>query len=264
MVEDLSLLVRESDLPVEEFGAVVSVLDELRSVPLEAPAPSGELAALLAEGAPPAAVTAARVVPRPRRRTGIAVVALLLGLSGGGAAAAAANVLPDPLQSVVADFSERFLPFGFPAPAAEDEEPGEESPEEAPFQPRPGERQTLAPRDGGTAPTGQPGVAPTRTVDDSPAPVVPGDDGRTPLPEEGPTGPPATAPSAPAEQAPTGGPQGAPTGGSPEAPAVPDEEVAETSGWVPVSPGGQPERDGAAQRDDGGPAGSTGQTALVG
>lgn len=250
MAEDLTALVRESGLSVEEFDSVVAVLDELRSVPAPPPAPSPELSALLAGGGHAPAAAGAAVAPRRRRRALGVLGALLLGLSGGGVAAAAANVLPDPLQSAVAEFSERFLPFEFPAPADSGEEPAPD----VPLAPRPGERQTLLPPDGAVTDGAQPTPRPDVTSSTSPgdgaptAPAGPGAGTPTSAPQDAPSDPPVQPP-APAEQAPAGAPEEAPTGAPDPPPAAPGEDLAQQSGWVP-SAGGETDRDGSA-RDSG-------------
>lgn len=86
-----------------------------------APVPSSELAALLA-GSP---------LVRATRRTWLVSGASTVAFLGVASTswAAAANELPAPLQSVVHDFSHRYLPFQFPEPSADSApEPGPGAP----------------------------------------------------------------------------------------------------------------------------------------
>ncbi|MGN6782347.1 MAG: hypothetical protein ACTHJH_12660 [Marmoricola sp.] len=86
-----------------------------------APEPSGDLAALLAGRRAAGLDTPVLRVPGGaragrRRRAALAAGGLVIALAA-GTGAAAADVLPDPVQRVVARFSEHFLPFDLPAPA---------------------------------------------------------------------------------------------------------------------------------------------------
>ena len=85
------------------------------------PEPSPQLAALMA-----GKVTAAVVTPFSRRRGRVLVASLVaVGAVGAGGIAAAANELPAPAQDIVAELSERYLPFSLPrpTPAAVEEAP---------------------------------------------------------------------------------------------------------------------------------------------
>lgn len=129
MDEDLTEVLREAGLPESGFTDVLDLLDEARNAALPRMEPSPEMVALWSAAAAPAP-------PNRRRRAVIVGVGILCGL-GAGTAAAAANVLPDPVQEVVADLSERLLPFEFPHPDRA----------EAPASPAvPGETPVLAPQ----------------------------------------------------------------------------------------------------------------------
>ena len=85
----------------------------------KAPAPSAELALLLAGRATPARSSRpARPTVRARQALAGLAVAAVSGLSMTGSAAVA-NELPVPMQRVVAHFSEQFLPFDLPRPAGD-------------------------------------------------------------------------------------------------------------------------------------------------
>jgi hypothetical protein len=92
------------------------------------PEPSPQLAALMAGKA-----TAAVVAPFSRRRGRVLVASLVaVGAVGAGGIAAAANELPAPAQDLVAELSERYLPFSLPRPAAptvEEAPPAESGPD---------------------------------------------------------------------------------------------------------------------------------------
>lgn len=93
-----------------------------------APEPTGDLAALLAGRRAVGVDTEALPAPRDaragrRRRAALAAGGLVIALAA-GTGAAAADVLPDPVQRVVARFSEHFLPFDLPRPAPAPTAPG--------------------------------------------------------------------------------------------------------------------------------------------
>lgn len=113
MIKDM---IEESGIDLAEYDAVAAALASLTElVPEEAPAPSADLAALLTGGV----VTA--MVPRFSRRRRLAVTAAAgaAAVVVGTGVAAASNALPDGAQRVVSNFSEKYLPFEFPAPEGE-------------------------------------------------------------------------------------------------------------------------------------------------
>ena len=109
MMEESGLDPFESD----ELAAFLAMLGSL--VPESAPVPSPALARLLAGGATSAG---AAVVPLAARRHQNAFAAVVLAVTGivATGVAAAANDLPPTAQRMVAEFSDRFLPFDFPYP----------------------------------------------------------------------------------------------------------------------------------------------------
>jgi hypothetical protein len=107
-------MLAESGLSDEpQLTRLLGDLHALGDVP--APAPAPELTELL--GATPAVCAPPAVAPLRRRVVGGATALAFAAVAATGMAAAA-NELPSGAQRVMARFSERFLPFAFPAPAA--------------------------------------------------------------------------------------------------------------------------------------------------
>lgn len=106
-------LLAESDITDESEDLVTTLLTLEESLLEEAPAPSPELAALLAN--PRGTVT-----PLHRRSGRVLIAgAVAFGTVAAGGLAAAANELPPGAQGLVADFSQRYLPFELPEPTEE-------------------------------------------------------------------------------------------------------------------------------------------------
>ena len=108
-------MLAESGIDGDGSDELVSCLTELDVyVDDNPPEPSPELAALMASLAPDNVV--AGRFGRRRTRLFIAGAAAFGAVGAGGIAAAAANELPSGAQTIVAEFSERFLPFELPYP----------------------------------------------------------------------------------------------------------------------------------------------------
>lgn len=102
---------------------LAAALAALRAqLPTEAPAPRGELAAMLEAGLP--AMTPARSGAGLHRRRVAALSALTgLGLAAGLVGAGAAAALPPSLQRAVADVVETLTPFRLPDPGPDSRDP---------------------------------------------------------------------------------------------------------------------------------------------
>lgn len=113
---DVDALLAGRPLPVHP--ALEDALALLRAAACApAPPPSAALAAVLAAGFVPRPTAAAVLPPslRWRRRAAYVVLVAVTGLTA-TAGAAAADVLPDPVQSVVADAVEALTPLYVPRP----------------------------------------------------------------------------------------------------------------------------------------------------
>jgi len=110
----LDIMIEESGLDSfesEDLAAFLTMLESL--VDESVPEPSPALAAMLSGGAAEAGVSS---LAARRHQNALAAAALALtGIVATGVAAAA-NDLPPAVQRVVAEFSQSFLPFGFPYP----------------------------------------------------------------------------------------------------------------------------------------------------
>jgi hypothetical protein len=140
-------MLAESGIPDVGQERLIECLTALeRDVDQSAPVPGPELAALLGRSQ-----KAAGPVPLPRRHRRVLVAgALAFGAVAAGGIAAAANELPPSAQDVVAEFSERFLPFELPRPEDRRPEPVEVDvpvPIDV-YEPAPGD--VLAPESAGT------------------------------------------------------------------------------------------------------------------
>ncbi|MGZ8738349.1 MAG: hypothetical protein ACXWW7_14385 [Nocardioides sp.] len=219
-------LVAEVGLPPELVADLEPVVSGLRDlVADEPPTPSAALAALLAD--PP------RIdVPRSRRRLLVvgSAAAVLTSLTVTGMAAAA-NELPNPAQRLVAQLSERYLPFHFPQPR---NGATKVDPDEIPDR--------VAPTDPGTYPD------PTAPVG---SPTSTGDPSGPPTPSEVPSGRPSkpgASPSAPgtpsgepaASGAPSGAPSAQPTGTLAPAPGESEADLTESDPRVGTDPDAEP------------------------
>ena len=224
----------EAEIVLAEAGAVPpgdlqllsAFVDELRSVSHgPAPAPSGELASVLAGGLPVSGPAPVRQPDQPRRRfpralarlagAGLAAQAAF-GLSAAAAAVTAAGVagvLPDPAQGAVADLVRAATPFHLPDGA------GGDAPRHQPTPPA--GVGAVGDADTGHRPVaeGRPHAAAVQP-DRAPAPVASPTDGpagpRRPLPGAT-AGPPASGARGPAGPPPglgADGPPGPPPGGT--------------------------------------------------
>ena len=222
-------MLEQSGIPEEGSEQLIECLAALeRSVPDTAPEPGPELAALMARTS-----KAVVVAPFARRRRRLLIAgAVAFGTVAAGGIAAAANELPSGAQDVVAEFSERFLPFDLPRPDPRRPDRGDDdSPEQEPIVPvdaTPG-LQTPGSEDPSIAPTERPTSAaspstapssapsPSSSALPSPGAVDPTDGTELPpAPEE------TAAPDDPVTEEPVDGdPQAAPEG---------DESSAPTSG----------------------------------
>jgi hypothetical protein len=104
-------MLAESGIPEPGSTRLLDSLTELGfSIDeIEPPQPGPELASLMARA------SRGTVVPFRRRSASLAVAAAVtLGTVGAGGLAAAANELPDGAQNLVAELSERYLPFDLP------------------------------------------------------------------------------------------------------------------------------------------------------
>ena len=106
-------MLAESDIDGEGLDELFACLVGLECyVDETAPEPSPELAALMAGLA-----SNVVVVPIRRRRGRLFIAgAAAFGTVAAGGIAAAANELPPAAQTIVAEFSEEFLPFELPRP----------------------------------------------------------------------------------------------------------------------------------------------------
>lgn len=113
MNTQVDAMIEESGLDPIESEQLAAFLTMVGSMVQSAPVPSAALASLLSGGA---AGTAA--VSLAARRHQNALAAAVLALSGivVTGVAAAANDLPPTAQRLVAEFSQRFLPYDFPFP----------------------------------------------------------------------------------------------------------------------------------------------------
>lgn len=106
-------MLAESGVGGDGSEELLECLAELESyVDDEPPQPSPELAALFGS-------LADNVVTAPfghRRSRMFLAGVVAIGAVGAGGTAAAANVLPDGAQTIVAELSEKYLPFGLPYP----------------------------------------------------------------------------------------------------------------------------------------------------
>lgn len=184
-------MLAESGIEGEGCEEIVERLVSLeRYVDDAPPEPSPELAALMA-GMARTVVTA----PFARRRSRMLIAgAVAFGTVAAGGIAAAANELPPAAQSLVAELSERYLPFVLPHPdarrAPQQDEPGS-TPATEGTDPEPGAGTP------GTTPGGAPSA--TETADPTPQPST----SASPAPSGLPT--PGTA-----EPTPSAGPTGIP------------------------------------------------------
>lgn len=231
-------MLAESGIDGDGFDELVSCLTELDVyVDDTPPEPSPELVALIA------GLTPDNVVPGPfgrrRARLFIAGAAALSAVGAGGIAAAAANELPSGAQTIVAEFSERFLPFELPHPdgsGVPHVEPTESDPT-APTEEEPLRR--LATDEGAPATSPSAGTTTAPAVAAEPS-SVPSATATTSPSVGAETGSASTSPSAPTGEPSPGEPSqesGAPQAGETTAPdsgettaAEPSEPAAEPSG----------------------------------
>lgn len=103
-------MLAESGIPEAGSTRLLESLTELgRSLDEVEPLPGPELTSLMAR------TSRGAIGPARRRRARLMVAtAVAVGTVGAGGLAAAANELPDGAQDLVADFSERYLPFDLP------------------------------------------------------------------------------------------------------------------------------------------------------
>jgi hypothetical protein len=229
-------MLAESRIPEAGSTRLLESLTELgRSVDEVEPLPGPELASLMAR------TSRGATGPSRRRRARLMVAtAVAVGTVGAGGLAAAANELPDGAQDLVANFSERYLPFDLPRSGAAGTGPDSRF-APAPQTP-PSSRETEhtgvpalspaggAPEGGGTDGRARDEVASQRVSEPSPrAPSL--DDPRKTRPSPAP---------APADDAPlvedgedVGGPGGA---AGPEADEVPATEAQTGGKDVPEKP----------------------------
>jgi len=111
MIEESGLDPFES----EELATFLMMLESLVDESAPAPAPTPALAAMLAGGATGVGASVVALAARRHQNALAAAVLAVTGIVATGAAAAA-NDLPSTAQRIVADFSQRFLPFDFPYP----------------------------------------------------------------------------------------------------------------------------------------------------
>jgi len=111
MIEESGLGPFESEDLVTFLTMLESLVDE--SAP--APAPTAALAAMLAGGATGVGASVVALAARRHQNALAAAVLAVTGIVATGVAAAA-NDLPPTAQRIVAEFSDRFLPFDFPQP----------------------------------------------------------------------------------------------------------------------------------------------------
>ena len=101
-------MLAESGIPEAGSTRLLESLTELgRAVDEVEPLPGPELTSLIAG-------TSRGAASRRRRARVMVATAVALGTVGAGGLAAAANELPDGAQDLVAEFSERYLPFDLP------------------------------------------------------------------------------------------------------------------------------------------------------
>lgn len=198
-------MLEQSGIPEEGSEQLIECLAALeRSVPDTAPEPGPELAALMARTS-----KAVVVAPFARRRRRVLIAgAVAFGTVAAGGIAAAANELPSGAQDVVAEFSERFLPFDLPRPDVRPDRGDDGSPEQ-----------------------------PIVPVDATPGLQTPGGEDPSITPTEGPTSgaspstAPSSAPSPSSSALPSPGAvdptQGTELPPAPEETAAPDEQVTE-------------------------------------
>lgn len=125
--ERLREMLAESGIADEGSERLLECLATLeRNVDDTPPEPGPELAALMAR-----AGTAVRTTVLSRRRGRVLVAgAVAFGTVAAGGIAAAANELPPDAQRLVAEFSERYLPFELPRPDVRPESREEDEPEQ--------------------------------------------------------------------------------------------------------------------------------------
>jgi hypothetical protein len=218
-------LLAESGITDESEELVATLLSLEEGLPEAAPEPSPELAALFANPGRSASVS-----PLRRRPAGILVAgAVAFSTVTAGGLAAAANELPPGAQSIVADFSERYLPFELPQPTELPDAQSGGAVERAPSQPD--DPQAPAGQDAG----GDPAVVPAE-----------GD------PQEQPQAPAASSPSpssrAPATPAPV---ETAPSPTlSPSPSPIPPPSPSQPSGTAPSPGSGTPSTGGESPGDN--------------
>lgn len=196
--------------PASAFVAAIADLGKLT------PAPTGALAALLADGFEPESGTATAPADRPPGRRGwlVDLPLRVRVLAGAGVAlvslatAATAGVLPDPLQERVEGVLEAVTPFEFPSVTEPATPPTTRTPDESDKTP------------------------------DTEAPVLP-----DPGPPPAPAGPPAPAdpPAPPAVPAPVPVPVPSPLTPADTASPPPGRPDAPRGGTVPDAPGQRPD-----------------------
>lgn len=221
-------MLEQSGIPEEGSEQLIECLAALeRSVPDTAPEPGPELAALMAR-----ATKTAVVAPFARRRRRLLIAgAVAFGTVAAGGIAAAANELPSGAQDVVADFSERFLPFDLPRPDLRRPDRGDDdSPDQEPVVPvnetpglqTPGsEDPSITPTDRPTSaasPSTAPSSAPSSSALPSPGAVDPTAGTELPPAPEGTAAPDEQVTEEPTE----GDPQAAPEGDASSAPTSGD------------------------------------------
>lgn len=116
MSTQVNAMVEEAGLDPFESEALATFLTSLESLVDEsAPVPAPALARMLAGGPTRGGAAVVRLAAR-RHRNALAAAALAVSGIVATGVAAAANDLPTTAQRVVAEFSQRFLPFDFPHP----------------------------------------------------------------------------------------------------------------------------------------------------
>ena len=226
-------MLEQSGIPEEGSDQLIECLTALeRSVPDTAPEPGPELAALMARTS-----RAVVVAPFARRRRRLLIAgAVAFGTVAAGGIAAAANELPSGAQDVVAEFSERFLPFDLPRPEVRRPDRGDDGSPEQPIVPVDatpglqtpgGEDPSITPTEGptsGASPSKTPSSSPSSSVLPSPGAVDPTDGTELPpAPEE------TAAPDEQVTEEPVDGdPQAAPEGDATSAPTSGDSTGTDT------------------------------------
>jgi hypothetical protein len=251
--ERLREMLAESGIADEGSERLLECLSTLeRSVDDTLPEPGPELAALMAR-----AGAAVRTSVLSRRRGRVLVAgAVAFGTVAAGGIAAAANELPPDAQRLVAEFSERYLPFELPRPDVRPdgrEEDELEQPvttwqdqgDDVPPPVLPGSTPTTSAKSPeaspGTKPTPSPSAltAPTSSVLPEPEQVDPTGE-PSPAPDQEPTGDGGDGGSAT-----DGDPQAGPDGGVTQSPDTGDSTGTE----VVPAPSGGPSPSGSSEPD---------------